>query len=254
MGNRLLKENIRMSPEIDALSWFEEVFFYRLIVTVDDYGIYNADPVILTHLLFPRKENISRRTVEECLKHLEELRLIERYSVPGKGVFLRLKTWEKHQRLRSTKRKFPFPEEGSSLPDPDGYSAEDHSAEPLSTEQPEEEAPPAAEDPAPVITLPLNDGSEYGVTQREAEEYAALYPSVDILQELRGMRGWCLNNAKRRKTRNGIRRFMNSWLSRVQDRGGSACRSPGPAQAPENPFGRSAPNPYRIMLEKGEVI
>ena len=51
MSNRILKESIRMSEEIDALTWFEETFFYRLIVTVDDYGVFPADPVLLMHLL-----------------------------------------------------------------------------------------------------------------------------------------------------------------------------------------------------------
>ena len=60
MGNRILKESICTSNEIDALTWFEEVLFYRLIVSADDYGVYYADPILLAHTLFPRKENITR--------------------------------------------------------------------------------------------------------------------------------------------------------------------------------------------------
>jgi len=41
---------------------------------------------------------------------------------------------------------------------------------------------------------------------------------VDVEQALRNMRGWLLNNPKNRKTASGIRRFVNSWLSREQDR------------------------------------
>ena len=32
MPNRIIKESICRSEEIDSLSWFEEVLFYRLIV------------------------------------------------------------------------------------------------------------------------------------------------------------------------------------------------------------------------------
>ena len=32
------------------------------------------------------------------------------------------------------------------------------------------------------------------------------------------MRGWCLGNPKRRKTRYGIKRFVTSWLGKEQDR------------------------------------
>ena len=88
--------------------------------------------------------------------------------------------------------------------------------------------------------LPLNDGSEYSVTQKEADEYAALYPSVNVLQELRSMRGWCLSNEGKKKTRNGIRRFINSWLARAQDRGGTTETR--------------HVNPYQIMACKGETV
>lgn len=74
-----------------------------------------------------------------------------------------------------------------------------------------------AESPA-VISLPLNDGTEFGVTEAMVFEFSSLYPAVDVIQELRSMRGWLLNNPKNRKTPGGIRRFINSWLSREQDK------------------------------------
>lgn len=73
-------------------------------------------------------------------------------------------------------------------------------------------------DNPPVILLPLNDGSDFGVTDQMLSEFSGLYPAVDVMQELRNMRGWLLNNVKNRKTRSGICRFINSWLSREQDR------------------------------------
>lgn len=78
----------------------------------------------------------------------------------------------------------------------------------------------SAPEPA-IFTLPLNDGSSYEVTQSEIDEYSELYPAVDVTQEIRGMIGWIKANPTRRKTRRGIKRFMNSWLSREQDQGGT---------------------------------
>lgn len=69
-----------------------------------------------------------------------------------------------------------------------------------------------------VVCLPLNDGTEFPVTDGMVSEFSSLYPAVDVEQALRNMRGWLLNNPKNRKTASGIRRFMNSWLSREQDR------------------------------------
>ncbi|MEA5085078.1 MAG: DUF4373 domain-containing protein [Lachnospiraceae bacterium] len=73
----------------------------------------------------------------------------------------------------------------------------------------------------PVISLPLNDNSEYPITEKEIEVWKELYPSVNILQELRKYKGWALTNPKKRKTRGGILRSVNSWLAKEQDKGGS---------------------------------
>lgn len=73
----------------------------------------------------------------------------------------------------------------------------------------------------PVITLPLNDGSEWPVSPELAGQWRQLYPAVDVDQALRSMRGWLLANRNRRKTARGIERFAAAWLAREQDRGGA---------------------------------
>lgn len=80
------------------------------------------------------------------------------------------------------------------------------------------DSPP--QEPA-VFTLPLNDGTEHQVTKADYDRYASLYPAVDVMQELRKMAGWLDGNPKNRKTKSGIKRFVNSWLARAQDKAGS---------------------------------
>lgn len=93
--------------------------------------------------------------------------------------------------------------------------------------------PPAEPDPSPlsivVIRLPLVDGTEYPLFERQVEELTALYPAVDVPQQLRSMRGWLLANPKNRKTRSGIMRFANSWLSREQNSARKENAQPRPA-------------------------
>lgn len=79
------------------------------------------------------------------------------------------------------------------------------------------EASPAHE---PAITMPLNTGDEFPVTLGQVSEWSKLYPAVDVMQQLRAMRGWCLAHQVRRKTKQGVNRFMNAWLAREQDKGG----------------------------------
>ena len=89
--------------------------------------------------------------------------------------------------------------------------------------------PPAVPE-LPVIAIPLINGTEFPVFQRDVDEYAALYPDVNVIQELRNMRGWCLANPTRRKTKKGIRAFINTWLKKAQQ---EAEMKP---DVPENPF------------------
>ncbi|WP_281672687.1 DUF4373 domain-containing protein [Pseudoramibacter alactolyticus] len=103
--------------------------------------------------------------------------------------------------------------------------------------------------PSPVVyQLPLNTKKPYPITKADIKEWHDLYPAVDIKAELRKMRGWLDANPQRRKTDRGIKRFINSWLSREQDRGGryhqSVSNGSRQNQTWENPFGR-------VMDEKG---
>ena len=69
-----------------------------------------------------------------------------------------------------------------------------------------------------MILFPWSDGADYGVTEEMVSEFTGLYPAVDVMQELRNMRGWLLNNPRNRKTRSGICRFINAWLSKAQNK------------------------------------
>lgn len=85
---------------------------------------------------------------------------------------------------------------------------------------------PADEQEPPVAMIPLADGSEFQVPASLASEYAAAYPGVDVASELAQVRAWCLSNPRKRKTKNGIRRFLNSWLDRAQNQVGGQRASP----------------------------
>lgn len=67
-----------------------------------------------------------------------------------------------------------------------------------------------------VILLPLNAG-EFPVSEEDFRLWQGLYPAVDVMQELRAMAGWCHANVKKRKTKDGVKRFINSWLAKAQN-------------------------------------
>ena len=109
MPDRILKESICTSDTIDNLSWFEEVFFYRLVVSCDDYGRYDARPKILKNRLFPLKDDLTTKAVEAALSRLSTVGLVTTYICDGRP-YLQLRTWGRYQRIRAKRSKFPAPD------------------------------------------------------------------------------------------------------------------------------------------------
>ena len=70
------------------------------------------------------------------------------------------------------------------------------------------------------IRLELNDKSLFPIFDDDLGKWRDLYPAVNVEQELRNMVGWIDGNPTRRKTKSGIKKFINSWLSKEQDQGG----------------------------------
>jgi len=106
--NRILKESICRSDEIDSLSWFEECLFYRLIVNCDDYGRFDGREKIINSICFPLKD-IRDSDLKKALDKLSAAGLVQRYVVQGRPV-LQLVTWERHQQIRAKKSKYPAPD------------------------------------------------------------------------------------------------------------------------------------------------
>ncbi|MCL6479326.1 MAG: hypothetical protein K6T65_13115 [Peptococcaceae bacterium] len=116
MPNRIIKESICTSENLDNLSPEEERFFYRLMVNCDDYGRHDARPQILRAKCFPLKmDHITNEDIESWLYALVREKLIILYRV-GDKAYLQFVTWERHQQIRAKKSKYPGPEsEGACL-------------------------------------------------------------------------------------------------------------------------------------------
>ena len=112
MPNRIIKESICTSNEIDALKPEEELFFYRIIVNCDDYGRMDARLPILRAKCFPlRIDKVKDKDIKAWINSLVAQNLIFLYTVDGKR-YLQVTTWEKHQQVRAKRSKFPAPDDG----------------------------------------------------------------------------------------------------------------------------------------------
>ena len=227
MPNRLIKETIRTSKKINSLSDFEFRTWAYLVTYVDDYGRGSADPEILKGFVFPRRKEVREQDIQKALAALERTGSILLYEVAGEPYFC-FPNWSEHQRIQTKKSKYPAPSdsdisrwvtvghgesppESNPNPNPNSESnPKDYCAEPQAAGAP------------PVISLPLNDGTFFDVSENDRAKWSQLYPNVDVLQQLRNMAGWCDANPTKRKTRGGIKRFITAWLAREQDKGGKA--------------------------------
>lgn len=106
MPTRYLKPGIRDSERINALSADAEVFYYRLIVTVDDFGRADARPAMLKAACFPVKDSATSAKCAEWLDELARADLIIPYESGGKP-YLQMQKWDNQPRAKDS--KFPAP-------------------------------------------------------------------------------------------------------------------------------------------------
>ena len=104
---RYLKPGIRDSDRIEAIeSPDAEILYYRLLVSVDDFGRADARPLMVKSLCFPIRQ---RATADKCMQWLQELetaRLIALYESDGKP-YLQLTKWDNKPRAECS--KYPEP-------------------------------------------------------------------------------------------------------------------------------------------------
>jgi hypothetical protein len=156
------------------------------------------------------------------LSQLAARDFIKRYTVEG-NKYIQVLEFKKHQNphVKEQKSTIPAPCKpgASQVQDTKQHSscrADSPSLIPDSSKTASQS--PSPDDPAPAaMLLPLNDGTEFPITEEQVREFSDLYPAVDVPQSLRSMRAWCVSNPANRKTRNGVLRFVNRWLSKEQD-------------------------------------
>ena len=225
MPNRLIKETIRTSKKINSLSDFEFRTWAYLVTYVDDYGRGSADPEILKGFVFPRRKEVREQDIQKALAALERTGSILLYEIAGEPYFC-FPNWSEHQRIQTKKSKYPAPSDSDIsrwVTVGHGESPPESNPNPNPESNPKDYcAEPQAAGAPPVISLPLNDGTFFDVSENDRAKWSQLYPNVDVLQQLRNMAGWCDANPAKRKTRGGIKRFITAWLAREQDKGGKA--------------------------------
>ncbi len=109
MPNRIIKESVCTSETIDQMTWFEECFYTRLWTACDDFGRMDARPAILKSKLFPLKDRLSLKDIQNALQKMVDIGCVRLYECDSKP-YLYLPSWEAHQQIRARKSKYPEPD------------------------------------------------------------------------------------------------------------------------------------------------
>ena len=245
---RMLAASFWTDEKVGECSLMERLLFLGLISQADDEGLGRANPKLLMSLIFPY-DDIRISDFTKSLEKLSSLGMILLYSVKGQSYY-KVTNFSKHQCInRATPTELPRPTEADGTNVKNGTSDNDyfenhgtlteHSLNThgvLNAKRREEkrreekyssnttistEPKPAEPVSTPCFTLPMTGGEKFSVTEKDIEYYESLYPACDVRQEFRKMIGWLDANPAKRKTPKGIKRFINAWLAKEQDKGGA---------------------------------
>ncbi len=67
-------------------------------------------------------------------------------------------------------------------------------------------------------SLTLQDGTKWNPTSEQYEQYCDIYGEEKVIAEFKKMEAWLLSNPDKRKTKRGMARFVNGWLSRAGEK------------------------------------
>jgi len=105
MPNRVLREGILSSDRINLLDAPSEVFYRRLMSVVDDFGRFDARPVMLKVSCFPlRVDDVREADISRWIAMCVKAGLIALYAVSGKPY---LEMLDFRQSVRAKASKFP---------------------------------------------------------------------------------------------------------------------------------------------------
>lgn len=220
--NRVVREGILTSDPVCKMSIRSQLFYRCLMNKADDFGLYDARPMVLLGELFALQlDKWTLEDVETCLEECGE-ELLQIYKVDGKPYF-KIKNWK--QQTRAEKSKWPGPDGG--MVKKEGKKREKHKAK---------EKPEALKQAQ--VSWSASIGFE-GITDKDRETWTKAYPACDLDRQLASMHAWLIANPAKAKKSNW-RRFITTWLGKSQDRGGDVAsnrpgiRKPEPSPSPED--------------------
>ena len=228
---------------------FEDRWHFVAICCLKADGLLDEPESSLKDRKIAVKLGVQSRELDEIKRRLFEIGLVDEDMQPCAWDELQYKSDSSTERVRKFREKTRVGPNGTagnvsgmhhvttrnvSVTRQDSDSDSDVNSSLRSEVCPEPENSAPASPPSPtVITLPATKDELVPITEADVAEWFEAFPAVNVRQQLASMRAWLNANPKNRKTSSGMKRFVVSWLSREQDRGGARQqRSPPSGESP----------------------
>ena len=209
-----------------------KMFYAGLWVFADDEGRFEWEPDLIRCELYPYDRDTE---IDLLLERVRSTGRVIRYVVDGRAYGLVVKFKEHQHPDKPKTSKLPAPSEGSTdlalVPDPSPTPPRSVTAGREGKGEERREAcaelapPPAAPPPAPEVASPVvavlpcvgKGPKHFTVTEAHVAGWRGAYPGVDVLSQVRQARAWLEANPRKRKTAEGVPRFLVNWLNRAQN-------------------------------------
>ena len=205
MPTRYLKSGIRDSEAIEKLSPLAENLYYRLLVTVDDFGRYDARPPMIKAACFPVKDSINAPKTEVLMKELAENNLIEIYMVEGKP-YLQMTKWDNIPRAKESK----YPASEYDAIQLHTTVCDSNTDAPLTVTKTETETVTKTRDAPEGVSQEIWDSF---VKQRKASRAVITPTVIASIQKEADKAGWTLEQALAECAARGWRGFKADWVA-----------------------------------------
>jgi hypothetical protein len=239
---RTIKPEFWQNEELAGLSEHARLLAISLLNHADDKGYFVASHQLVRAACFPFEED--SKNVLGSLQDLSRIGYIEVRNCDGKKIG-RICKFLDHQRIDKP-QKSKLHEIFEANPNENSYSKNvpgtflEHSQNVprLERKGKEEERERKGKDicteadkqPTVPVDIPADDcrfpvfpcsGVEgqrnWTASERDIEVWTEAYPGVDCESQMRKAHAWVMSNPTRRKTRSGMPKFINGWLSKQQD-------------------------------------
>ena len=205
------------------------VFFGILEIYAREFSTKDDWKLVEKLSFFRHKLSISRKKLKIILSK------IDKWDIEFNGdyvsifipKFKELMDESTLKKLRANEKSFrngsgTVPKSGTTDLDLDAEEDKDIKNSP----EPEKPLDSGLPEKLPILKILLikRDG-EFSVFQEDIDQWQETFPGIDVLQIIREIRQWNIDNPQKRKTAGGIRKHISSWMGREQNKGGKNSQS-----------------------------